>query len=110
MSKEYIKYVKSQSLTITFNPWDITDTKKIVYNKIYNKSHKNGWTISGIIERDYVSYVPIIFAYHKEYGYIYGDFSEEIHVMPSYSTNNTDESIKHFLDNNPPLIWTDYDI
>lgn len=75
---------------------------------MYNKSHKNGWTISGVIIDDYVSYVPIIFAYHKEYGYIYiyGDFREEIQV----TSNNTNESIKHFLDNNPPLIWTDYDI
>lgn len=106
LTKDYIDYVQSQKLTISFNPWDVTSDKKLVYGKMYNKSHKNGWTISGVIDRDYVSFVPIIYAYHKTYGYVYGNFSEEINVV----SDNTLETLKHFLDNNPPLIWTEYDI
>lgn len=106
LSKDYIKYVREQSLSISFNPWDITDNKRIVYDKKYSKLHRNGWEISGVINQEYVSYVPVIFAYHKKYGYIFGNFSEEINVI-SYDPN---KALHHLLNNNPPLIWTHYDI
>lgn len=64
--KEYIKYIKSQKLTISFNPWDITDNKKIKCDKVYSKKHKNGWSITGVVFEDYVLYLPVIFAYHKD--------------------------------------------
>lgn len=106
LSKEYIKYIKSQKLTISFNPWDITDNKKIKCDKLYTKKHKNGWAITGVVLEDYVLYVPVIFAYHKDYGYIYGNFSEKINVI----SHDTKKSLYHFLDNNFPLVWNEYDI
>ena len=106
LTNKTINDIVSQHLDISFNPWDITNKKKLEYDKLYNKTHKNGWIISGKIYENYVSYVPFIIAYHKKYGIIYGDFSKEINII----SDNHNESIKHFLDNNPPLIWTSWDI
>ena len=55
---------------------------------------------------DWVSWVPFIKAFHKNYGVIYGDFSEEIVVV----SDNPDKTLFHFLDNNIPLLWTGWDI
>jgi len=74
--------------------------------KQYSRTHKNGWTISGQIVEDWVSWVPFITASHKIYGIIYGDFSEEIIVV----SDNPDKGLFHFLDNNIPLVWTSWDI
>ena len=74
--------------------------------KQYSRTHKNGWTISGQIVEDWVSWVPFITASHKNYGIIYGDFSEEIIVV----SDNSDKALFHFLDNNMPLVWTSWDI
>lgn len=45
--------------------------------------------------------MPFITASHKNYGIIYGDFSEEIIVV----SDNPDKVLFHFLDNNMPLVW-----
>jgi hypothetical protein len=107
LNKNYIKYCKDQHLDISFNPWDVTNNKiKFKENKYYARKHKNGWIISGVIHKDWVHYVDVITAYHKKFGYIYGNFSEEIHVI----SFNPKLALEHFLDNNPPLIWTSFDI
>jgi hypothetical protein len=38
--------------------------------------------------------------------YIYGNFSEKINVI----SHDTKKSLYHFLDNNFPLVWNEYDI
>lgn len=101
LTKENINYIVSQHLDISFSPWDISNKKKLEYYKQYSRTHKNGWTISGQIVEDYVSWVPFITASHKNYGIIYGDFSEEIIVV----SDNPDKALFHFLDNNMPLVW-----
>lgn len=106
LTKEHVEYIVSQHLDISFNPWDISNKKKLEYYKQYSRTHKNGWTISGQIVEDYVSWVPFITAFHKNYGIIYGDFSEEIIVV----SNNPDKTLFNFLDNNMPLVWTSWDI
>jgi hypothetical protein len=106
LTKEYINGIVGQHLDISFNPWDISNKKKLEYDKQYSRTHKNGWTISGKIVEDWVSWVPFITAFHKKYGVIYGDFSEEIIVV----LDNPDEALFHFLDNNTPLVWNSYDI
>ncbi len=106
ITKEHVDYIVSQNLDISFNPWDISNKKKLEYYKQYSRTHKNGWTISGQIVEDWVSWVPFITAFHKIYGIIYGDFSEEIIVV----SDNPDEALFHFLDNNIPLVWTSWDI
>jgi hypothetical protein len=105
LTKEYMNYV-GEHLSITFNPWDISNKKKLEYYKQYSRTHKNGWTISGQIEEDWVSWVSFITAFHKSYGIIYGHFSEEIIVV----SDNPDEALFHFLDNNTPLVWNSWDI
>jgi hypothetical protein len=106
LTKEHVDYIVSQNLDISFNPWDISNKKKLEYYKQYSRTHKNGWTISGQIVEDWVSWVPFITAFHKIYGIIYGDFSEEIIVV----SDNPDKALFHFLDNNIPLVWTSWDI
>ena len=106
LTKEYINDIVGQHLDISFNPWDISNKKKLEYDKQYSRTHKNGWTISGKIVEDWVSWVPFITAFHKSHGIIYGDFSEEIIVV----SDNPDEALFHFLDNNTPLVWNSYDI
>lgn len=106
LTKEYINGIVSQHLDISFNPWDISNKKKLEYYKQYNRTHKNGWTISGKIVEDWVSWVPFITAFHKSHGIIYGDFSEEIIVV----SDNPDAALSHLLNNNTPLVWNSYDI
>ena len=107
LNKNLINYCKDQSLDISFNPWDVTNDKiKFKENKYYTKTHENGWKISGVIKEDFVHYINIISAYHPKFGYIFGNFSEEIHVI----SFNPKISIEHFLDNNPPLIWNSWNI
>jgi hypothetical protein len=106
LTKEHVDYILSQHLDISFNPWDISNKKKLEYYKQYSRTHKNGWTISGKIVEDWVSWVPFITASHKNYGIIYGDFSEEIIVV----SDNPDKALFHFLDNNMPLVWSSWDI
>jgi hypothetical protein len=106
LTKDTVNYIVSQHLDISFNPWDISNKKKLEYDKQYSRTHKNGWTISGKIVEDWVSWVPFITAFHKSYGIIYGDFSEEIIIV----SDNPDKSLLHFLDNNMPLLWTGWDI
>ena len=106
LTKEYINNKVSQHLDISFNYWDISNKKKLEYDKQYSRTHKNGWTISGKIVEDWVSWVPFITAFHKSRGIIYGDFSEEIIVV----SDNPDKALLHFLDNNMPLVWTSWDI
>jgi hypothetical protein len=106
LTKDTVNYIVSQHLDISFNPWDISTKKKLEYDKQYSRTHKNGWTISGKIVEDWVSWVPFITAFHKNYGVIYGDFSKEIVVV----SDNPDAALFHFLDNNTPLVWTGWDI
>lgn len=111
LDKNLISTYKSQKLAITLNIWNVSNNQNIPSNKIYTKKHnnaQNGWTISGRIVEDYVSYVPIFTAYHQKYGYITGNFTTKIHSISSYNKN--DEAIKHFLSNNLPLVWNEWDI
>jgi len=87
---------------------DVTNKKKIVYDKLYSRNHKNGWIISGEIYAfdAYITCVTFITAFHKSYGIIYGNFSEEIIVV----SDNPDKTLFHFLDNNMPLVWNGWDI
>ena len=108
LTKEHKNYITSQDLIISFNAWDVTNKKKIVYDKLYSRNHKNGWIISGEIYAfdAYITCVTFIKAFHKSYGIIYGNFSEEIIVV----SNNPDKALFHFLDNNMPLVWNGWDI
>jgi hypothetical protein len=94
LTKDTVDYF-SMHLDISFNSWDISNKKKLEFDKKYSRTHKNGWIISGKIVTEYISWVPFITAFHKKYGIIYGNFSEEIIVV----SDNPDEALFHFLDN-----------
>ena len=72
----FIFFIVSQNLDISFNPWDIS-------NKQYSRTHK--------IVEDWVSWVPFISAFHKSHGII-----EEIIIV----SDNPDKTLFHFQDNN----------
>lgn len=91
----------------------ILDTKEVsdnIYeegnfeqNKIYQKTHDDGWTIKAKIESDYYSWISNFEAFHPTFGKIIGNLEEEI-ICESLAVYN------NFVKNHPLEIFNIYDI
>ena len=69
----------------------------------YTRTHESGWTITAVIHCDWYFWVNYFVANHPKYGWIYGDFEEEITCL-------SEKAFDHFYKNHPPELWDYGDI
>lgn len=69
----------------------------------FSFTHGDGWTISGDICEDYHFWVNYFEASHPDYGFVCGDFEDEVQAE-SY------DAFEHFMRHHPPHEWDYYDI
>ena len=63
--------------------------------------HESGWEISAFIVEDYYEWINEFYAYHEDFGYVYGDFENVV-----YASSN--DALDNFINLYPPEKW-DYD-
>jgi hypothetical protein len=73
------------------------------YKSYSTKTHENGWTISGEIHYDWVTWVNEFSAKHPVFGRVYGDFEKEV-------ISDSEEGYNDFINNFPIDIWDYQDI
>lgn len=111
LDKESIKYCKHNGLQISLQEFDISNkkiNKKDYRKKMFKKTNKKtGWSIAGVLQEDWALWVDDFFAFHPRDGCggwtIYGDFNTFV-----YATD--EKALHHFLNNNPPVVWSSHDI
>lgn len=76
----------------------IEDEEDLIFSegidKVHTLEHKDGWTISAIIEYDYYVWIESFRAYHPKYGKIYGDLNNLIKA-------ESIEAYEHFIKYHP---------
>lgn len=65
--------------------------------------HLNGWIVTGEIVEDYYHWVNNFEAFHPYYGWVKGNFEDEIQC-------DTEEGFLKFMEEFPPNEWDYYDI
>ncbi len=75
-----------------------TNSRNYHWNKVYTKTHNDGWTITAKIEAEYeYLWVEVFEATHETYGKVYGDFNDKV-----YCTSK--EAYDDFIENHPVYI------
>lgn len=89
----------------TLSPADVTDLPVIDINdeKVYTRTHNDGWTIRGMVKDDYVQWINEFYATHEQYGRIWGDFEDIVYA-------DSKEGFIHFFKNHTPNRWFYADI
>lgn len=89
------EFVGDQHICI-LDPGEVSDNLKLeahlIENKLYSKTHADGWTISAYPEADYYVWITKFTAVHAEYGTIDGDLEKTI-------TTTHKKAFKHFTKN-----------
>lgn len=67
------------------------------------KTHKDGWTIKGVICEDWYEWVNEFEASHPKHGRVWGDFENKVFA-------DTEEGFQHFYLNHEPSAWDYGDI
>ena len=65
--------------------------------------HEDGWTIYGTIHEDYYEWVNDFVAIHDYYGYVFGNFEDEVFAK-------SEEAYRNFYENHKPNAWDYGDI
>lgn len=63
----------------------------------------SGWTILGEVQEDYYQWVNYFEAYHPDYGWVKGDFEDEVQA-------ESEEAFNHFMEHHPYEEWDYGDI
>lgn len=94
----------SEGSALTLNPCEVCDTFPIVdYKEVLERTHDDGWTISGIVHEDYWEWVKEFEAYHPKYGRVWGNFEHEVYA-------DSEEGFQHFYKHHEPKDWDYGDI
>lgn len=75
----------------------------VLNNKVYSKTHSDGWTIYARVYNDYYSWIDEFAAIHPVYGNVYGDLSTRVKA-------DSKEGYDNFMKNHPPEIFDADDI
>ena len=67
------------------------------------KTHESGWTIRGRIVKDYFEWVNEFEAVHIDYGFVKGNFEDEVQAT-------SEEAFDHFWEHHEPVDWDYADI
>jgi len=67
------------------------------------RTHKDGWTITGVIQKDYCYWVNEFEAVHPEYGKVWGNFEDKVYA-------DSEEGFQDFYEKHPPEAWDYMDI
>lgn len=70
---------------------------------IYEREHKDGWTIKGEIHEDYFTWVNDFEAKHNKFGKVWGNFEDIVYA-------DSEEAFKDFYANHEPSEWDYGDI
>ena len=71
---------------------NLKDESDLIKNKLYSKTHADGWKISAYPKADYYVWITKFTAVHAEYGTIDGDLEKTI-------TTTHKKAFKHFTKN-----------
>lgn len=91
----------SEGGALTLPAEDVTDTDAI--SGMHERTHPEGWTISGEIQEDYYVWVSEFEATHPVYGRVWGAFQDEVYA-------DSEEGFQHFMEHHPPQEWEYGDI
>jgi len=69
----------------------------------YLDHNDSGWYIEGEVVEDYYEWVNQFAAFHEDFGFVMGDFEQEIYA-------SSVEAFEHFLNNHSPDCWDYMDI
>lgn len=70
---------------------------------VYLGANDSGWLITGQVTTDYYEWVEQFFAYHEDFGFVCGNFEQEVFA-------DSQEAFDHFIDWHPPESWDYADI
>ena len=101
ITKEYGKDFHSSGGALTLQQSEVTDGNE--ESGEHTKTHKSGWTITGVIQEDYYVWINNFSATHPKYGKVEGNFEDTV-------TAETEEAFRHFWENHEPEAWDYYDI
>jgi hypothetical protein len=67
------------------------------------RTHADGWTVSGYITEDYYYWVNDFSATHPEFGKVWGDFEDVVYA-------DSEEAFQDFFEKHTPESWDYEDI
>ena len=92
----------SEGGALTLSSGEISSTEIGNYD-FCGRKHKSGWTIVGQIQEDYYVWVNEFFASHPKYGYVFGNFENNVYA-------SSEEGYQHFYNHHQPETWDYMDI
>lgn len=69
----------------------------------YLGAQPSGWVITGEVQQDYYEWVNYFEARHPTFGWIKGDFEDEVKAKSK-------KALEHFMEHHPPEEWDYWDI
>ena len=69
----------------------------------HSRTHADGWTISGVVCEDWVSWVNDFEAHHPVYGRVWGNFEDKVFA-------DSEEGYRAFYHSHTPESWDYWDI
>jgi len=100
--KEFGKDFFSDGGALTLNPEEVCENEASSGIE-YSRTHKDGWTIKGVIQEDYYAWVNEFEASHPKYGKVWGDFEVKVYA-------DSEEGFQHFYKHHEPDAWDYMDI
>jgi|TARA_R110000851_G_scaffold1093_2_gene3805 hypothetical protein len=73
------------------------------FSGYHQRTHSDGWTITGYIQEDYYVWVNAFEATHELYGRVFGNFENTVFA-------DSEEGYTHFYKNHTPEAWDYGDI
>lgn len=99
--KKFGKDFFSEGGALTLEPEEVTASG--AKSGVHTLSHESGWVVTGAITEDYYVWVNGFVAYHKHFGFIAGDFEEEVFA-------SSKEAFQDFWKHHEPQAWDYADI
>lgn len=88
---------------LTLDPSEVSENGFTKDDDIQQKTHKDGWTIRGIVHQNYFEWVNDFEATHPTYGKVWGNFENEVFA-------DSEDGYNHFYENHTPEDWDYEDI
>lgn len=70
---------------------------------VHEKTHSDGWKISGMVHEDYYTWVNDFEAVHPILGKVWGNFEKEVHA-------DSEAAFADFYSHHSPSAWDYWDI
>lgn len=93
----------SEGGALTLPTTAIVDRPGVTAGREYTLTHKNGWTVTGVLIEDWYEWVNDFEASHPTYGRVYGNFENEVYA-------DSEDGFQDFYENFTPDAWDYWDI